>query len=44
MYALRKIRDTFKNNKALTDKMAIEKEIEIGLKNVDAIKRQVRTF
>lgn len=41
MYAFRKIRDTFKKNKSLTDQVAIKKEMEYGLKNFNIIKRQV---
>lgn len=40
-YALRRIRDAFKENKQLADKAAIQEQIDYGKKNLDIIRRQV---
>lgn len=42
-YALRRVRDAFRENKALTDSSKIQAEMEYARKNLDIIKRQVRT-
>ncbi|XP_065090996.1 LYR motif-containing protein 4 [Ochlerotatus camptorhynchus] len=39
-YALRRIRDAFRGNKALTDSVKIQSEMEFARKNLDTIKRQ----
>ncbi|XP_053695830.1 protein bcn92 [Sabethes cyaneus] len=41
MYALRRIRDAFRDNKSLSDSSKIESELEYGQRNLDIIKRQV---
>ncbi|KFB39619.1 AGAP004196-PA-like protein [Anopheles sinensis] len=41
MYALRRIRDAFRDNKALTDGASIENELSYAKKNLEIIKRQV---
>uniref|UniRef100_A0A182NLE4 Complex 1 LYR protein domain-containing protein n=1 Tax=Anopheles dirus TaxID=7168 RepID=A0A182NLE4_9DIPT len=40
MYALRRIRDAFRENKALTDNGSIASELSYAQKNLDIIKRQ----
>ncbi|XP_035891724.1 protein bcn92 [Anopheles stephensi] len=40
MYALRRIRDAFRDNKALTDGATIASELSYAQKNLDIIKRQ----
>lgn len=40
-YALRRIRDGFKENKNLTDSVVIESEIKEAQSNLQIIKRQV---
>ncbi|KXJ71126.1 LYR motif-containing protein 4 [Aedes albopictus] len=39
-YALRRVRDAFRENKALTDSSKIQAEMEYARKNLDIIKRQ----
>uniref|UniRef100_A0A2M4C4U6 Complex 1 LYR protein domain-containing protein n=1 Tax=Anopheles marajoara TaxID=58244 RepID=A0A2M4C4U6_9DIPT len=39
-YAIRRIRDAFRENKALTDGAKIEKELAYGQSNLEIIKRQ----
>ncbi|KAG8228253.1 hypothetical protein J437_LFUL015052 [Ladona fulva] len=39
-YAIRRIKDSFKENKTLNDQEQIQKEIQYALKNLDIIKRQ----
>ncbi|XP_055542087.1 LYR motif-containing protein 4 [Wyeomyia smithii] len=41
MYALRRIRDAFRDNKSLSDSAKIQSELEYGQRNLDIIKRQV---
>lgn len=41
MYALRRVRDAFKDNKTLTDSGVIKEQLEYGINNLEAIKRQV---
>lgn len=40
-YALRRIRDAFKENRNLTDLAAVNDQIAEGTKNLEIIKRQV---
>ncbi|XP_045457732.1 LYR motif-containing protein 4B [Melitaea cinxia] len=40
-YALRRVRDAFKENKSLSDPKSIKKEFEYGKNNLEIIKRQV---
>ncbi|KAF2885233.1 hypothetical protein ILUMI_20952 [Ignelater luminosus] len=40
-YALRRIRDSFKENKSLTDQIQIKQQINKGYDNLEIIKRQV---
>ncbi|XP_039430887.1 LYR motif-containing protein 4 [Culex pipiens pallens] len=40
MYALRRIRDAFRENKSLTDATKIEGQMEYAQKNLGIIKRQ----
>ncbi|XP_058116079.1 LYR motif-containing protein 4 [Anopheles ziemanni] len=40
MYALRRIRDAFRDNKALTDSASIENELSNAKKTLEIIKRQ----
>ncbi|RZC39985.1 bcn92 [Asbolus verrucosus] len=40
-YALRKIRDSFRENRHLTDPEVIKNQLEEGTKNLELIKRQV---
>ncbi|XP_040160410.1 LYR motif-containing protein 4 [Anopheles arabiensis] len=40
MYALRRIRDAFRENRALTDNAAIASELSYAQKNLEIIKRQ----
>uniref|UniRef100_A0A182Q5I2 Complex 1 LYR protein domain-containing protein n=1 Tax=Anopheles farauti TaxID=69004 RepID=A0A182Q5I2_9DIPT len=40
MYALRRIRDAFRDNKALTDSASIASELSYAQKNLEIIKRQ----
>ncbi|XP_058060020.1 LYR motif-containing protein 4 [Anopheles bellator] len=40
MYAFRRIRDAFRENKALADGAKIENELSYGRKNLEIIKRQ----
>lgn len=40
-YALRRVRDAFKENKGLSEQNAIQEQINYGKENVDIIKRQV---
>ncbi|XP_046974878.1 LYR motif-containing protein 4B [Vanessa cardui] len=40
-YALRRVRDAFKENKSLSDPKLIKKEFEYGKQNLGIIKRQV---
>lgn len=42
-YAVRRIRDAFRENKALTDGAKIENELAYGQSNLEIIKRQVST-
>jgi LYR motif-containing protein 4 len=41
MYALRRVRDAFRENQNLTDQAKVEEVFKYGLKNLDIIKRQV---
>ncbi|XP_046680182.1 protein bcn92 [Homalodisca vitripennis] len=41
MYALRRIRDKFHENKFLKDPAAIEEQYKEGLKSLELIKRQI---
>lgn len=41
MYALRKVRDAFKENKSLQDAASIERFYNYGTENLAMIKRQV---
>ncbi|CAH2229522.1 LYR motif-containing protein 4B [Pararge aegeria] len=41
LYALRRIRDAFKESKLLTDPKLIKKEFEYGKQNLEIIQRQV---
>lgn len=41
MYAVRKIRDTFRANKSLSDFGQIDKEIMYGKQSLELIRRQV---
>ncbi|XP_055606137.1 LYR motif-containing protein 4-like [Uranotaenia lowii] len=40
-YALRRIRDSFRDNKALNDSALIESQLQFGQKNLEMIRRQV---
>ncbi|KYB26845.1 protein bcn92 [Tribolium castaneum] len=40
-YALRKIRDSFRENRQLTDQDVIRQKMDEGVRNLDVIKRQV---
>ncbi|XP_055610399.1 protein bcn92-like [Uranotaenia lowii] len=40
-YALRRIRDSFRDNKALNDSALIENQLQFGQKNLEMIRRQV---
>ncbi|XP_045782736.1 LYR motif-containing protein 4B [Maniola jurtina] len=40
-YALRRVRDAFKENKFLTDPKLVKKEFEYGKENLAIVKRQV---
>ncbi|KAI5635093.1 complex 1 protein (LYR family) domain-containing protein [Phthorimaea operculella] len=40
-YALRRVRDAFKENKSLTDPNIAKREIQYAKENLDIIKRQV---
>ncbi|EAT42558.1 AAEL005928-PC [Aedes aegypti] len=39
-YALRRVRDAFRENKALTDSSKIQSEMDYARKNLEIIKRQ----
>ncbi|KAJ8870485.1 hypothetical protein PR048_029508 [Dryococelus australis] len=41
MYALRKIHDSFKENKNLKDPVELQKAFEVAMKNLEMIKKQV---
>ncbi|BFG02175.1 protein bcn92 [Drosophila madeirensis] len=41
MYAARKIRDTFRANKAIRDFAEIDRQMEAGKQNLELIRRQV---
>lgn len=41
MYALRKVKDTFRENSTLTNTTEISAKFEDGVKNLEVIKRQV---
>lgn len=43
-YALRRVRDAFKENKSLMDSKTIKKEFLHGKENLELIKRQVKDF
>ncbi|XP_026465475.1 LYR motif-containing protein 4-like [Ctenocephalides felis] len=40
MYAIRRVRDAFRENKNLTDKKSIDLQLQFGAKNLEIIKRQ----
>lgn len=40
-YALRRIKDAFKDNKKLTEPDAIQKQYQFASENLDVIRRQV---
>ncbi|CAG9794269.1 unnamed protein product [Diatraea saccharalis] len=40
-YALRRVKDAFKENKSLTDQKIINKEYDFGIENLVIIRRQV---
>lgn len=42
-FFIRRTRETFKENKALTDSSAIQKQFDAARENLNIIKRQVRT-
>lgn len=41
MYALRRIRDAFRENKNLTDTNVIESQLKLGTESLELIRRQV---
>lgn len=42
MYALRRVRDSFKEKSALTDPQQISQEYDKGLQSLEMLKRQVK--
>ncbi len=44
MYALRRVKDNFREKKVLTDPQRVQEEYEKGLQSLEMLKRQVYSY
>lgn len=42
LYALRRVKDAFRDGRSLTDKKVIKKEFDLGAESLEMIRRQVK--